>query len=93
MIRVAEDLLVGIDARVDPKGWEIQIFARDKGDPAKLRGLLRRLEVPFEEKERFIHPHRFAYDEALDSMRPVLQDLVDKLARVATEAVSSHTRW
>jgi hypothetical protein len=85
MIRVAEDLLVGIDVHLSPHGWEIQIFPRDKGDPSKLRALLGSLKIPFEEEERgsqkrFIHPAHFAYDENLDRIRPVLQDVIDKLA-------------
>lgn len=80
IIRVAEDLLVGIDTRLSPQGWEIQIFPRDKGDPLKLKALLQRLNIPFEERERFTHPTHFDYDENLDQIRPVLQDVVDKLA-------------
>lgn len=80
IIRAAEDLLVGIDTHLSPRGWEIQIFPRDKGDPSKLRNLLERLKIPFEEKERFIYPAHFAYDEKLDQIRLVLQDVVDKLA-------------
>lgn len=79
-IRVAEDLLVGIDAQLSPHGWELQIFSREKGDPSDLRVLLERLQIQVEEKERFIHSTRFAYDESLDRISPVLQNLVDKLA-------------
>ena len=80
MIRVAEDLLVGIDVRINPHGWEIQIFARDRGDPSKLEAFLEYLEIPFEENQRFIHTARFAYDENLENISPTVQDLVDKLA-------------
>lgn len=79
-IRVAEDLLVGIDTHLSPHGWEIQIFPRDKGDPSKLRELLKRLNIPFEEGWRFVHTAHFEYDENLDQIRPVLQEVVDKLA-------------
>ncbi len=84
-IRVAEDSLVGIDTHLDPHGWEIQIFPRGKGDPLKLRALLRSLKISFEEEERgsqkrFIHPAHFAYDEDLEQIRPVLQEIIDKLA-------------
>lgn len=80
IIRAAEDLLIGIDTRVSPHGWETQIFARDKSDPLKLKNLLESLEIPFEEKERFVHPAHFDYDENLDQISPILQDMVDKLA-------------
>jgi hypothetical protein len=80
-IRVAEDLLVGIDTHLSPHGWHIQIFPRDKGDPLKLRALLENLNIPVEEKERFIHTAHFPYDAPLDRIRPVLQDVVDKLAK------------
>jgi hypothetical protein len=82
IIRTAEDLLVGIDAKVSPNGWEIQLFARDKGDPSKLRDLLESLEIPFKEKERFVHPADFGYNANPDQIRPVLQNVVDKLATV-----------
>ncbi len=64
-IRVADDLLVGIDTHLNPHGWEIQVFARDRGDPSKLRALLESLKIPFEEEERngykrFIHNDHFA---------------------------------
>ncbi|HET7479479.1 MAG TPA: hypothetical protein VFJ72_08205, partial [Rubrobacteraceae bacterium] len=79
-IRVSEDLLVGVDTRLNPQGWQIQIFARSKGSTLKLKELLKRLEIPFEERERFIHPAQFDYDENLDRISPVLQDIVNKLA-------------
>lgn len=88
-IRVAQDLLVGIDTRISPHGWEIQIFARDRGDPSKLREILNHLGIPFEERERLVHPNletgrfihqHFAYNEKLNRIRSVLQNLIDKLA-------------
>lgn len=81
-IRIAEDLLVGIDTRLNPQGWEIQIFARGKGSTSKLRDLLQRLDIPFEEEKRFIHHARFAYDEDLNQIKPIVQELIDKLATV-----------
>ncbi len=83
-IRAAEDLLVGIDTHVNPNGWEIRIFPRDKGDLLKLRDFLRRLEITFEKREGWrrdiVYPADFAYDENLDQISPVLQNLIDKLA-------------
>lgn len=81
-IRVAADLLVGIDTCLNPQGWEIQIFARarNKDNTSKLRELLQRLEIPFEEGWRFIHSTHFAYDESLDNIKPVLQGVVNKIA-------------
>jgi hypothetical protein len=79
-IRVAEDLLIGIYARLDPTGWRILIFPREKGDPSKLKALLQNLEIPFKEGKYFVHSARFDYNEDLDHIRPVLQDLIDKLA-------------
>ncbi len=79
-IRVAEDLLVCIHAVVTPHGWEIQIFPRFRGNPSQLRDLLQRLDIPFEEKELFIHPAHFAYDENLKQISSILQEIIDKLA-------------
>lgn len=79
-IHVAKDLPVFIDTIVSPHGWEIQIFVRRRGNPSKLKDLLQRLEIPFEDGSRFIHPARFAYDEDLNQIRPIVQELIDKLA-------------
>lgn len=79
-IPVSDDLQVGVDTVISPQGWEIQIFVRGGGNPSKLRELLQRLEIPFEEKKRFIHHDHFAYDANLDRITPVLQEVVDKLA-------------
>ena len=88
-IRVAEDLLVGIDTAISSQGWEIDTFVRRGGDRSKLnvdrvrlRDLLQYLEVPFEERQGsklFVHAG-FDYVENLVRIRPILQDLVDKLA-------------
>ncbi len=87
-IRVSEDLLVAIDTIINPRGWRSFIWPR-QGDRAKLETLLKRLDIPFEEGSllipstqvsRFVHPVRFAYDENPNRIRPVLQDLIDKLA-------------
>jgi hypothetical protein len=86
-INVAEDLLVGIDAHLSPHGWEIQIFTKPESrEPyhSRLRGLLQRLDIQFEEREwqrwrPFVHDH-FDYDANLDEIRPVLQELIDKIA-------------
>ncbi len=83
-ISVAENLLVGIDVRVNPNGWEIQIYPRDKGDPAKFRNVLQRLEIEFEKRDSewrpYAYPTRFAYDENLEQISPILQEIVDRLA-------------
>jgi len=83
-IKVAEDLLVGIDVRVNPNGWEIRIFPRDKGDPLKLRDILQRLEIKFEKREGWrrdiVYPAHFAYNENLKQISPILQEIIGKLA-------------
>ncbi len=88
-IRVSEDLLVSIDTMLDSRGWRSFIWPQ-QGDRSTLAILLENLEIPYEEGSllipstqvrRFVHPIRFTYDENLDHIRPVLQDLVDKLAK------------
>jgi hypothetical protein len=81
-IHVAKDLPVFIDTVVRPRGWEIQVYVRRGGNPSKLKDLLQRLEIPFEEEKPFIHPARFAYDEDLNQIKPIVQELIDKLATV-----------
>jgi len=79
-ILLSDDLPVAINTAVSPHGWEIKIFVRRGGNRSKLRELLERLGIPFEEGQRFIYPTRFAYDENLDQISLVLQDLIDKIA-------------
>lgn len=83
-IRVDEDLLVGVDTRLDPHGWEIRIHPRDKGDSLKLRDILQRLEIKFEKRggwrRDFVSPAPFAYDANLEQISPILQEIIDKLA-------------
>lgn len=79
-IPLSDDLPVAIDTVVSPHGWEIKIFVRRGGNRLKLKELLERLGIPFEKGHRFTYPTRFAYDENLDQISPVLQDLIDKLA-------------
>ena len=82
-IRVAEDLLVGVDTHLDPQGWEIQIYPRDRGNPVKLTNLLDELGISFEQSRSwrlYAHPTRFAYDERPDRIRPILQEVIDALA-------------
>lgn len=87
-VRVSEDLLVSIDVIINPRGWRIFIWPRE-GDRLELASLLEHLEIPSQEgnllipstqDRRFVYTTRFAYDENLDRIRPVLQDVVDKLA-------------
>lgn len=87
-IRVSEDLLVSIDTIPNSRGWRCFIWPR-QGDRSNLATLLENLEIPYQEGsllipssqvKRFFHPTRFAYDEDVDQIRSVLQDLIDKLA-------------
>lgn len=82
-IRASENLLVTIEAVVTPRGWQFEIWPR-KGNPSELRGLLEDLEIQFEErpqhKKCFISPVHFDYNENLDRIGLVLQELIDKVA-------------
>jgi hypothetical protein len=78
----AEDLLFHINTSISPHGWEIDFDIPRQSDYSRLSGFLQRLEIPFADRERygFVHPARFAYDENLESIRLILQDLIDKIA-------------
>lgn len=83
-IRLSKDLLVSVETSIFPQGWEIWISPRS-GNYSELKNLLQRLEIPFEEYEDdggFTHRDNFAhkYNEDLDDIRTLLQDLIDKLA-------------
>lgn len=80
----AEGLSVDINTIISPHGWEIEFDTKRKSDYSRLRRLLHRLEISFEEKPggkglHFPAPHS-AYDEDLESIRSVLQDLLNKIA-------------
>lgn len=87
-ISLSENLPIAIETVVCPQGWGIQIFVRQGGDHLKLKDLLQSLDIPFEEGQSFvnparfayIHPKRFAYNENLDCIELLLQELIDKLA-------------
>ncbi|MFH0822028.1 MAG: PD-(D/E)XK nuclease family protein, partial [Pseudomonadota bacterium] len=80
-ITVAEELPVALDTVISPSGWEISIFVRPGGNFGKLRDHLGALGIEFEEHDRLIYPTRFGYNEALETIRPHVQGLVDKLSR------------
>ncbi len=80
-VRVAPDLPVYIDTTIYPSGWEVSVWLRDEsGAEPRLSDLLRRLDITLEDDPEFIHS-RFAYDENLERIAPVVQDLVDRFAR------------
>jgi len=87
-ITIADDLKVIVDTYIEPSGWSIDIWA-DKGDASRLRGLLERLKIPFEpgsEPGTFDYRDTFAFNENLDRIREVVQDLVDQLATSGAES-------
>jgi len=80
-ISVSADLPVYIDTTIYPSGWEVSVWLRDEsGAEPRLSDLLRRLDITLEDDPEFIHS-RFAYDENLERIAPVVQDLVDRFAR------------
>ncbi len=79
-IMLAGGFLVAIDTVISPTGWEVQVFARKERDRTRLRELLQRLEVPFEEDGRFVFPTRFSYAEELTRIHSVVRDLVCRIA-------------
>lgn len=70
---------VEVAAIVRPQEWTIR-FQLLPGDPSKLRALLERLDIPNSKEEWIVHSEHFKYDDSLDQIRPVLQNVVDKLA-------------
>lgn len=83
-IDVAEGLVAGIDARLSPSGWEIRIFPR-VGDYPKLRATLQHLGIKFEKRgdwrAELVYSADLAYDEDLEQISSILQEVIDKLAR------------
>jgi len=90
-IHISYEVPVRIDTEIRPRGWEISIwFFRGNDqerlrnlsrDQTKLRSLLQSLSIPFDEGEKFAYRTRFAYTEPLDRLLPVIQEMIDKIAR------------
>jgi hypothetical protein len=85
-IRVSGNLMVQVETSIFPNGWEIWDWARE-GTNSELKDLLRKLDILNEFKEDeaeggFRHRSSYVhkYDENLDGIRALLQDLVAKLA-------------
>lgn len=85
----AEDLLFRINTSISQHGWEIDFDIPRKSYYPRLRAYLERRGITFADRERygFIYPNRFAYDEGLARVSPVVQSLVDKLAAENSEPV------
>jgi hypothetical protein len=73
-----------VAAIVSPEGWKIRLQFLPR-DASKLRAFLERVSIPFEEKGQvegqFIHTEHFEYNEDLGRIKPVLQDIVGKIAK------------
>ena len=79
-IKVSDDLPVRIETSISPSGWEISIWLRkSSGIEARLSELLRNLEIAVEDEIDFVHA-RFAYEENLEHIASVVQNLVEELA-------------
>lgn len=84
-ITLTSGLVVAVDTVVSPSGWTVEIFVREGGDSAELQNLLQRLDISFEEGERFIC-ERFEYAETLDQIHPFVRDVVRRLAQQRQDA-------
>ena len=79
-IRVASDLPVHVDTIIYPRGWKVRVGIRaGSGMAPRLSELLRSLDIAVEDDRDSTYA-RFAYDESLERIAPVIQNLVDKLA-------------
>ena len=78
-ITLVSGLVVAVDTVISPSGWTVEIFARN-GNNAEVRNRLQRLDIPFEEGERFICGH-FEYTNNLDQIHPFVRDIVCRLAQ------------
>lgn len=87
-IEATKNLTVQIETSIFAKGWEIWIWP-SKGEHSDLKHLLQRLEIPFEEYKAdggFSHRDNYVhkYDETLEDISSLLQDLIDKIATSRT---------
>lgn len=84
-IKIADDLIVGIDTVLSAKGWEIQVFVRPGGNRDKLKALVDSSGLKFDEKERFVCTETFPFNAQLESIQPLLQKVVDYFAGIALQ--------
>lgn len=84
-IRVSKDLMVRVGTTISPMGWEIWIHPLE-GSYSDLKSLLQRLEIQFEEyeeeEEGVLHrdSYKHKYDDDLEGISSLLQELIDKIA-------------
>ena len=78
-VRVDGQLPLAVDATLYPSEWEIAIYPRGDQYTARLRELLRRLDISLEDEHELVHV-RFDYDEDLAVIAPAVEALVEKLA-------------
>ena len=86
-IIISDDLTVVVDTFIDASGWYIDFWA-SKDDASRLSDLLVHLDIPFKAgSEPGDFDYRdpsgldtFPFNENLDRIREVVQDLVDRLA-------------
>ena len=77
-IQIKTDLIIAIDCYISASGWEISIFAR-KGLKEEVRKILSDNHVDYIDKERFLYQKKYPYDEQINSLVAVLQDIIDKI--------------
>ena len=77
-IQIKTDLIIAVDCHISASGWKISIFAR-KGLKEEVRKILSDKEVDYIEEERFIYQKKYPFDEQINLLGAILQDIIDKI--------------
>ncbi len=89
-VEVSPSLKIAVDTIISPAGWRIEIVNRNaQAGTADVRGLLKDLNIPFEEIEhrrRLLHPDRFDFGSSIEDVKSRLQPIIDKLVLACAKA-------
>ncbi len=84
------DSKIGLNAIIGPTGWSFEIFLQkeppDPGTLAKLKNLLRKLKIGFEEKYRFTLQKRFGYTDELQEVAEFVREVVTRIKQSSDSA-------
>ena len=84
------DSKIGLNAIIGPTGWSFEIFLQkeppDPGTLAKLKNLLHKLEIKFEDKYRIPLQKRFGYTDELQKVATFVREVVTKIKQSSDSA-------
>ena len=84
------DSKIGLNSIIGPTGWSFEIFLQkeppDPGTLAKLKNLLHKLEIKFEDKYRIPLQKRFGYTDELQKVATFVREVVTRIKQSSDSA-------